>query len=49
VAKPIRIGLVGAGRILPAHLRGRPVRFDEVLDGRVSAYQADIDRHYGLV
>jgi len=27
---------------------GRPVSVDEVLDGRVAVYQADIDRHYGL-
>jgi predicted dehydrogenase len=27
---------------------GRPVGIDEVLDGRVAGYQADIDRHYGL-
>lgn len=28
---------------------GRPVRVDDVLDGSVAAYQAEIDRHYGLV
>jgi hypothetical protein len=27
---------------------GRPVSVNDVLDGRVAAYQAEIDRHHGL-
>jgi 1,5-anhydro-D-fructose reductase (1,5-anhydro-D-mannitol-forming) len=40
--------LAAAFAICESNALGRPVRLDEVLDGSVSAYQADIDRHYGL-
>jgi 1,5-anhydro-D-fructose reductase (1,5-anhydro-D-mannitol-forming) len=40
--------LAAAFAICESNALGRPVRLDEVLDGSVSAYQADIDRHYCL-
>jgi predicted dehydrogenase len=40
--------LAAAFAISESSLAGRPVRVADVLDGTVSAYQDDINRHYGL-
>ena len=42
------IDLAAAFAICESATLGRPVTVDEVLDGSVAAYQADIDRHYGF-
>jgi 1,5-anhydro-D-fructose reductase (1,5-anhydro-D-mannitol-forming) len=41
--------LACAYAILESSALGRQVTLDEVLDGRVDAYQREIDEHYGLV
>jgi len=40
--------LAAAFAICESNALGRAVRVDDVLDGSVAAYQAEIDRHYGL-
>jgi 1,5-anhydro-D-fructose reductase (1,5-anhydro-D-mannitol-forming) len=42
------LDLAAAFAICESATLGRPVIVDEVLAGSVAAYQADIDRHYGL-
>jgi predicted dehydrogenase len=42
------LDLAAAYAICESATLGRPVRVRDVLDGRVAAYQADIDKHYGL-
>jgi predicted dehydrogenase len=42
------LDLAAAYAICESSAFGRAVTVDEVLDGRVAAYQADIDHHYGL-
>jgi predicted dehydrogenase len=42
------LDLGAAFAICESATAGRPISVDEVLDGSVAAYQADIDRHYGL-
>lgn len=42
------LDLAAAFAICESATLGRPVTIDEVLDGTVAAYQADIDRQYGL-
>jgi len=42
------LDLSAAFAICESATLGRPVSVDDVLDGSVAAYQADIDRHYGL-
>ena len=41
--------LAAAFAICESSALGRPVRVDDVLNGSIAAYQAEIDRHYGLV
>ena len=43
------LDLSAAFAICESSALGRSVTVDEVLDGRVAGYQADIDRHYGLL
>ncbi len=42
------IDLAAAYAICESSALGRAVTVDEVLSGKVSAYQADVNRHYGL-
>jgi predicted dehydrogenase len=42
------LDLAAAFAICESASVGRTVSMDEVLDGRLSTYQADIDRHYGF-
>ena len=42
------LDLAAAFGICESSTLGRTVGLDEVLDGHVTAYQADIDRHYGF-
>jgi predicted dehydrogenase len=42
------LDLAAAFAICESATLGRTVTLDEVLDGRVAAYQANIDRHYGF-
>jgi hypothetical protein len=43
------LDLAAAFAICESATLGRTVNVEEVLDGQVATYQADIDRHYGLV
>jgi hypothetical protein len=42
------LDLAAAFAICESATVGRPVSVNDVLDGRVAAYQTEIDRHYGL-
>jgi predicted dehydrogenase len=42
------LDLAAAFAICESSVAGRPVALNDVLEGRVAAYQAEIDRHYEL-